>query len=125
MHLVRCVLVHISKVPGSWAHGHSSNRLIQSSGKNSLRLLRQHMVYCDTLAIVQVWQAESPKYRAPAKLCRKLFFLAAKNNFNVALKHLPGIHNCIADTLFRQQVLQFKQLALEADTEATSIPAWV
>ena len=83
------------------------------------------LVYCDNLAIVQVWQAKSPKNQALAKLCRELFFLAAKNNFNVALRHLPGIHNCIADALSRQQVLQFKQLAPEADAEATSIPAWV
>ena len=79
----------------------------------------------DNLTIVQIWQAKKPKNQALSQLCRTLFFLAARNSFNVVLKHLPGIDNRIADALSRQQVHQFKQMAPEAEAEATTIPAWV
>ena len=74
---------------------------------------------------MQVWQAKNQKNQALAKLCQTLFFLGTRNSFNIALKHLPGIHNSIADALSRQQVLQFKQTAPEAEVEATSFLAWV
>ena len=83
------------------------------------------IIHCDNLAIVQIWQAKNPKNQALSQLCRTLFFLAARNSFNVVLKHLPGIDNRIADALSRQQVHQFKQMAPEAEAEATTIPAWV
>ena len=83
------------------------------------------VVYCDHQAIVHVWQAKSPKTLALAQLCRTLFFLAAKNSFNISLKHLPGADTQIADALSRQQVHHFKLIAPEADAEATCIPAWV
>ena len=83
------------------------------------------VVYCDNQAIVHVWQAKSPKNSALAQLCRTLFFLAAKNSFNISLKHLPGADNQIADALSRQQVHHFKQIAPEAEAEATATPAWL
>lgn len=82
-------------------------------------------VYCDNQSIVHAWQAKTPKNTALTQLCRTLFFLAAKNNFNLFLKHLPGITNQIADALSRQQVHRFRQLAPEADPKATDIPAWL
>ena len=44
------------------------------------------VVYCGNQGIVHVWQAKSPKNSALAQLCRTLFFLAAKNSFNISLK---------------------------------------
>jgi hypothetical protein len=82
-------------------------------------------VYCDNQAIVHAWQAKAPKNTAITSLCRTLFFLAAKNNFNISLKHLPGVTNTIADALSRQQINRFKQLAPDAELEATNIPAWL
>lgn len=83
------------------------------------------VVYCDNQAIVHMWQSKSPKHSALAQLCRTLFFLAAKNSFNISLKHLPGADNQITDTLSRQQVHHLKLIAPEADAEATCIPAWL
>lgn len=83
------------------------------------------LIYCDNLAIVQVWQAKNPQNQTLAKLCHTLFFLAARNSFNIAIKHLPGIDNSIADALSCQQVHHFKQMAPEAEADATTIPAWV
>ena len=80
---------------------------------------------CDNQAIVHVWQAKGPKNLALVQLCCTLFFLAAKNSFNISLKHLPGADNQIADALSRQQVHHFKLIAPEADAEATYIPAWL
>lgn len=83
------------------------------------------VVYCDNQAIVYTWQAKSPRNTAITQLCRTLFFLAAKNNFNICLKHLPGVTNQIADALSRQQVNRFKQLAPDAERIPTNIPAWL
>ena len=43
----------------------------------------------------------------------------------IALKHLPGTANLIADALSRQQVQQFRKIAPEAEAEPTPIPAWL
>lgn len=83
------------------------------------------LIHCDNQAIVQIWQTKKPKHKALTKLCRKLFFLAAKNNYTVNLKHIPGSSNELADALSRQQVSRFHNLAPEADREATTIPAWL
>ena len=83
------------------------------------------LFYSDNQAIVQVWQSRRPKNATLTQLCRSLFFLAAKNNFDLFMKHLPGVTNQIADSLSRQQVHRFRQLAPEADPEATNIPAWL
>ena len=38
---------------------------------------------------------------------RKLFFIAAQNNFTVTIKHLPGTKNSIADAISRMQFQRF------------------
>ena len=86
---------------------------------------RKIRVYCDNLAIVQVWLAKNPKDKQVAALCRTLFFIAAENHFNISIHHLPGINNPIADALSRQQVQRFKRLAPEADASPTPTPAWL
>lgn len=83
------------------------------------------LFHCDNQAVVQVWQAKKPKDKSLASLCRKLFFLAAQNNYTITLKHTPGSSNELADALSRQQVSRFRALAPEADLQATTIPAWL
>ena len=46
--------------------------------------------YCDNQAVVKAWQSKAPKNHNLANLYRKLFLLAAKNNFNISLTHIPG-----------------------------------
>ena len=81
--------------------------------------------YCDNQAVVKAWQSKSPKNHNLATLFRKLFMLAAKNNFNIALKHIPGITNDIADALSRQQMQRFRGLAPAADKASTPTPVWL
>lgn len=54
------------------------------------------------LPMVQVRQAKNPKHPAISQLCHTLSLLAAKNNFNISLQHLPGTTNSIADALSQQ-----------------------
>ena len=55
-------------------------------------------------------------------LVRALFYVAASHNFTVLLQHILGVDNGIADALSHLQFHRFKSLALDADTEPTSIP---
>ena len=80
---------------------------------------------CDNQAVVKAWQTKAPKDHNLATLFRKLFLVAAKNNFNVSLQHIPGLCNDIADALSRQQMQRFRQLVPEADKDPTNIPAWL
>ena len=56
-----------------------------------------------------------------AQLLRRLILSCMKGNFLFRAKHLPGINNPIADALSRNQVLRFKDLALEACPKPTPI----
>ena len=86
---------------------------------------RKIRVYCDNLAIVQIWNAKNPRDKQLAALCRTLFFIAAKNHFIISIQHLPGINNTIADALSRQQVQRFRSLVPEAEASPTPTPAWL
>ena len=46
-------------------------------------------IYCDNLAIVQIWKAKNPKDKQLAALCCTLFFIAAQNHFIISIQHLP------------------------------------
>ena len=55
-------------------------------------------------------------------LLRTLFLTAAKNNFTVSLKHLPGKINEIADALSRKQFIRFFHLVPQAQRLPTPTP---
>ena len=76
-------------------------------------------VHCDNLAIVQIWITKNPKDKQLAAHCRTLFFIAAKNHFNISIHHLPGRKNTIADALSLQQVQRFRSLVPEAPLHST------
>ena len=57
------------------------------------------------------------------RLVRALFHIAAKNNFHVLIRHIPGIDNSIADALSRLQLQRFRALAPHAAMLPTPIPA--
>lgn len=83
------------------------------------------LFHCDNQAVVKAWHSKAPKNHKLATLFRKLFFLAAKNNFHICLKHIPGLNNEIADALSRNQMQRFRKLAPIAEENPTIIPAWL
>ena len=78
--------------------------------------------YCDNLAIVNSWEGKSSKHPRIMSLLRTLFLTAAKNNFTISLKHLPGKANEIADALSRKQFTRFFHLAPQAQQLPTPTP---
>ena len=44
-------------------------------------------------------------------LVRHLFLMAARGNFHVAISHIPGVQNQIADNLSRFSMQAFRQAA--------------
>ena len=70
--------------------------------------------YCDNLAIVNSWEGKSSKHPRIMSLLCTLFLTAAKNNFTISLKHLPGEANKIADALSRKQFTRFFRVAPQA-----------
>ena len=78
--------------------------------------------YCDNLTIVNTWEGKSSKHPHIMSLLCTLFLTAAKNNFTVSLKHLPGKSNEIADALSRKQFTRFFHLAPQAEQLPTPTP---
>ena len=76
---------------------------------------------CDNLPIVQAWSNQFSKHPGIMELLRKLFLIAAQHSFTVALKHLPGRLNCIADALSRNQISHFFSLAPQANQQPTPV----
>ena len=90
----------------------------QFSGK---RLL----FHCDNNAVVNIWSADSSRSPEIMSIIRKLFYIAAKNEFTVNVQHIPGTSNLLADSLSRLQVQKFLQLAPVADKQPTPVPRQV
>ena len=78
--------------------------------------------HCDNQAIALAWQGKSSKQPKLMTLLRKLFFIAAQNNFTVTIKHIPGTKNSIADAISRMQLQRFFSLAPQANKDPTPTP---
>ena len=120
---------------GSWLRGdwppHQSSCSIQ--WKELFAILAAAMVgaerltcrrirfFCDNLAIVQTWQCKSAKHPNIVDLSRRLLMVAARHNFTVAMSHLPGCSNEIADALSRNNLTKFFFLIPQADGRPTAI----
>ena len=81
------------------------------------------LFHCDNQAIVHVWDSGLSRSPDLMHLVRALFFVAARNNFNVMVRHISGVDNMLADALSRLQLARFRSLAPRADPAATPIPA--
>lgn len=80
------------------------------------------LFYCDNLPIVQAWEGRRSKQPRVMSLLRKLFLTAARNNFTITMRHLPGKTNEIADALSRNQLDRFFSLAPQAQRMPTPTP---
>ena len=83
------------------------------------------VIHTDNMPITDVWQAGTSKSPLLMGLVRKVFFEAAKNQFTLSLKFIPGKHNTIADDISRFQMERLKSLVPEADPLPTQLPARV
>ena len=68
------------------------------------------MFHCDEGA-TQAWGKLGSSNATVLDLMRRILTVAACGNFNVTLKHITGIDNCIADALSRFQEQRFRALA--------------
>ena len=81
------------------------------------------LFHCDNEAVVHVWESGLSRCPDLMDLVRALFFAAARNNFHVLIRHIPGIDNSIADSLSRLQLPRFRSLAPHANPLPSPTPA--
>ena len=65
---------------------------------------QENSVHCDNLSTVCIINKGRSHAQPIMKLMRRLTWCAAKGNFVIIAKHIPGIHNDIADALSRFQI---------------------
>lgn len=75
------------------------------------------VVNCDNAATVDIINKGRSKVSFIQKFVRRLIWCAAKGQFFINAKHIPGRTNVIADALSRFNMLQFRRLAPNADRE--------
>jgi len=80
------------------------------------------IIYCDNLAIVFSVNAGSSKCPKIMALIRVLFNLACVNNFEVRLKHVPGLENIGPDRLSRLDLKAFREFDPEAELTGHTVP---
>ena len=76
----------------------------------------------DNEAITFIWKNQSSKCELIMKLIRRIFFVAAKHDFTINLKHIRGHCNVLADLLSCLQVEEFLRRHPVADKQATYLP---
>ena len=93
----------------TWGHHWSRKRII---------------FHCDNVAVVAIWGKGLCKCPNLMSLLRHLFLMAARGNYHVAITHIAGVHNCIADNLSRFSMQAFRAAAPAATLypARTSIP---
>jgi len=69
------------------------------------------LFYCDNEATVHIINKGRSQAQPIMKLMRRLTWCAARGNFIITAKHIPGVHNEIADALSRFQISRFRRLA--------------
>ena len=83
----------------------------------SLYLWGQHMCnrnilfFTDNEALVHVINKQSCKDKVLMTFVRRMVLVCLKHNLVFKAKHIPGVHNVLADSLSRLQVQTFKRLA--------------
>ena len=84
---------------------------------------RQHILFrCDNEAVVHILNTRTSKVPVLMHLLRDLLFSAARFSFSFSAKHVPGIHNEIADALSRFRWQEFWRLAPQANPQPTPLP---
>jgi len=76
---------------------------------------KQVTFFCDNLVVVQAVSSFASRNDDSMDLIRSLFMIAARFDFNFRVLHIAGLDNSRADALSRGQMLEFRNLAPQAD----------
>ena len=68
------------------------------------------MLYCDNESVVRIVNSGSSKCLHVMHLVQSLFSVAVDYNFDVRLRHVPGVKNVAADLLSRGELEKFKTI---------------
>ena len=80
---------------------------------------------CDNQSVVAIINSGTSKDSHIMKLVREIFLCAARINFTIIAKHVPGKDNNIADSLSRFHMQVFCQLATHAHLTPVMVPSAV
>ena len=84
--------------------------------------VKKIMLYCDNEATVHIINKGRSQSQPIMKLMWHLTWRAAKCNFIITAKHIPGVHNDIADALCLFQISRFRHLATGAELSPCPCP---
>ena len=84
---------------------------------------QQVVVHTDSAPARDIWVRGTSPDKRVMRLVRPMFLWAAKRNVNIILRHIPGEHNDLADSLSRLQVQRFRQLHPTAVAVPCHIPS--
>lgn len=83
---------------------------------------RRIMFHTDNMAVVDVWYKQGCRSPQVMSLVRHLHFVAARCNFHVSMRHIPGKSNVYADLISRNLQVEFRRRAPHADRSPTTVP---
>ncbi|MCU7858829.1 MAG: hypothetical protein KZQ86_03130 [Candidatus Thiodiazotropha sp. (ex Lucinoma kastoroae)] len=78
---------------------------------------------CDNMAVVQIINSMTSKSELVMCLVRLLTIRCLELNIVLKSTHIDGFRNDICDSLSRQQLAKFRELAPEADADPTPVPS--
>ena len=76
----------------------------------------------DNMATVNIINSRTSHNGEAMHLMRCLAFIQARWQVSVAAKHIPGVHNTLADALSRNKLVTFHSLFPQANSQPTPIP---
>ena len=79
------------------------------------------LFHCDNATVVAIWQKGSTRCPRLMTLVRALYFTAAAHYFHLAITHIPGTRNQLADHLSRLSLQAFRAAAPTADPLPTPV----
>ena len=79
-------------------------------------------VWCDNMAAVIAVNSGSSRNHEVMHLARCLAFIKAKLEVDLVASHVPGVLNCSADALSRNNLPLFRSLHPQGNQEQTAIP---
>ena len=83
---------------------------------------KQLQLSCDNESVVTIINSRHSKVSRIMDLLRALTLLSMKHNFFVCARHVPGVHNVIADALSRFQEPRFREAPPKANRDPCTIP---